>query len=124
MSRPRIDPQQPFPPPAELAQTLLPPTSRYHGLAINTLTRRDGHEVAYLDRRFLPQQDRFATLLEHSVREGERPDHLAGEYLGDADQFWRIADANNELDPFALTAEPGRTVRITLPEGIPEPRHA
>jgi hypothetical protein len=119
-----MDALHPFPPPAELSQTLLPPTSRYHGLAINTLTRRDGREVAYFDRRFLPQQDRFVTLLEHTVGEGERLDHLAGEYLGDAEQFWRIADANNELDPAQLTAPPGRAVKITLPEGIPEPRHA
>jgi hypothetical protein len=116
--------QQPFPPAANLSQTLLPPTSRYHGLPILTHERPNGRKIAYFDRRFVPQQDRFATLLEHEVQEHERLDHLAGTYLNDAEQFWRIADANNELDPVELTAEPGRTVRITLPEGIPEPRHA
>ncbi|MEO0078974.1 MAG: LysM domain-containing protein, partial [candidate division WOR-3 bacterium] len=34
-------------------------------------------------------------------------------------QFWRICDANNVLDPSELTENPGRRVRITLPEGFP-----
>src|SRR5262245_48786674 len=115
---------QPFPPPADLSVTLLPPTSRYHGLPILTHTRADGRKIAYFERRFVPQQDRFVTLQEHEIQEHERMDHLAGAYLSDAEQFWRIADANNELDAAQLTAEAGRRVRITLPEGIPEPRHA
>jgi hypothetical protein len=40
-------------------------------------------------------------------------------YLADAEQWWRIADANPVLDPAELTAEPGRTLRITLSEGVP-----
>jgi hypothetical protein len=124
MSLPSFNPSQPFPSPAQLPQTLFPATSRYHGLEVKTLTQPNGKSIAYLARRFVPQPERFATLLEHEVHDKERPDHLAAQYLGDAEQFWRIADANHELDPFALTAEPGRTVRITLPEGIPGLNHA
>lgn len=119
-----FNPTQPFPAPAQLPQTLFPPTSRYHGLEVKTFTRTNGKTVAYLARRFVPQPERFATLQNHVVQEQERPDHVAAQYLGDAEQFWRIADANHELDPFGLTAEPGRKIRITLPEGIPGPRYA
>lgn len=119
MSFPVSNPQQPFPDPVGLPQTLLPPTSRYHGLPVHVLERPDGRKMAYFERRFLPQPDRFVTLQEHITGRGERPDLLAAQYLGDAEQFWRIADANHVLNPFDLTAESGRSVRITLPEGIP-----
>ena len=35
--------------------------------------------------------------------------------LGDALQFWRIADSNLALNPFDLMAEPGGTVDVCLP---------
>jgi hypothetical protein len=55
--------------------------------------------------------------------QGERPDHIAAQYFDDPEQFWRLCDANNAIDPHELTDEPGRMLRITLPEGIPgEPR--
>jgi hypothetical protein len=44
--------------------------------------------------------------------------------MQDAEQFWRIADANAALHPNELTAQPGRRLRITLPEGIPGPSNA
>jgi hypothetical protein len=53
------------------------------------------------------------------VREGDRPDIVANDYLGDPEQYWRIADANSAMNPPDLTAEPGATLRITMPEGIP-----
>jgi len=116
--------QQPFPDPMGLEQTLLPPTSRYHGLPIRTFKRKDGKKVPYINRRFLPQPTRFATLTEHVVSTGERLDQIAAEYLGDPEQFWRIADANAAVSPFQLTEEAGTRLRITLPEGIPGPPHA
>jgi hypothetical protein len=75
--------------------------------------------VVYLRRRFLPPPDRFALIREHTVQEGDRLDNVTAQYLGDPLQFWRIADANNAMQPEALTAVPGRKVRITQPEGIP-----
>jgi hypothetical protein len=39
--------------------------------------------------------------------------------MGDPLQFWRVADANNAMQPEELTAEIGRKLRITQPEGIP-----
>ena len=65
------------------------------------------------------RRDRFELLREHTVVEGDRPDNLAAAYLGDPEQFWRLADANYDLNPFDLTATVNRRLRITLPEGIP-----
>lgn len=101
-----------------------PPTSRYYGVETATLTTRDGRTVAYLRRRFLPPPERFAVLQEHVVSQGERLDQIAASYLGDAEAFWRIADANGAMAPEELTATPGRRLLITLPEGIPGAPHA
>jgi hypothetical protein len=93
-------------------------TSRYYGIPTTTMTRPDGTTIAYVRRRLLPPLDRFELLLEHAVKEGERLDHIANTYLGDPEQFWRIADANTEPQPDDLVQTPGRRLRITLPEGI------
>lgn len=114
-----LNPNQPFPLPGGLEESLFPPTSRYHGLSALTYTRDDGKQVAYLERRFLPDPADFADLREHRVVEGDRLDNLAYQYLGDAEQYWQIADANAAMQPEELTAEVGRRLRITLPLGIP-----
>lgn len=109
---------QPFPQ-GGLEQSLFPPSSRYHTLRTLSLTCCDGQEVAYLERRFLPDPDSFAELHEHTVVQGDRLDNLAYKYLGDPELGWRIADANSAVDPAELTAVVGRRLRITLPAGIP-----
>jgi hypothetical protein len=96
-----------------------PITSRYYGIETKTIELADGQVVSYLARRFVPSSDRFALLEYHVVTQGERPDHVAFRHLGDAEQFWRIADGNSALHPEELTETPGRRIRITLPEGIP-----
>jgi hypothetical protein len=95
-----------------------PPTSRYFSVPIITLTRAGGEPIAYLARRFLPPSDRFALLRLHTVTEGERMDLVAARELGDAEAYWRICDANDAMRPEDL-ATVGRSIRITLPEGIP-----
>ena len=97
----------------------LPSTSRYHTVETATLEMPDGRTVVYLRRRFLPQPERFALLQEHIVIEGDRLDNLTAHYLGDPELFWRLCDANNALRPAELTETTGRTLRITLPAGIP-----
>ncbi len=104
--------------PNDLRVGLFPPASRYHGVELARLERPDGTAVIYLRRRFVPPPERFALVREHPVREGDRIDNLAGQYLGDPELFWQLADANNALHPDELTAELGRRLRITLPEGI------
>jgi hypothetical protein len=96
-----------------------PPTSRYYGIETTTIETADGKSHAYLRRRFVPQPERFTTLQEHVVVQGERIDNITARYLGDPLQFWRVCDANRAMRPEELTEELGRRLRITLPEGIP-----
>jgi hypothetical protein len=102
-----------------MANDRFPPTSRYHDIDVATLELSAERRIAYLRRRFVPQAEAFALLREHVVRAGERLDHIATAYLGDPEQFWRIADANGAIVPEDLTDTPGRRIRITLPAGVP-----
>lgn len=95
------------------------PGSRYFGMDTSTLQDADGNTIVYLRRRFLPMPDKFFLLQEHTVLQGERLDHIANQYLGDAERFWQICDANNVICPEELIEEPGSKINITLPEGIP-----
>ena len=95
-----------------------PPTSRYYSIPLGSLTRADGEQTPYLTRRFLPPSGRFAFLHAHLVTAGERMDLIAGGEFSDAEGYWRICDANDAMKPEDLAAV-GRSLRITLPEGIP-----
>lgn len=97
---------------------LFPQNSRYHGIETATVEDADGRTVIYLCRRFVPAPERFVTVQEHTVVQGDRLDLLAAKYIGDPEQFWRICDANRAIDPAQLTATAGKKLRITLPEGI------
>lgn len=112
------DPLKPFLDAAGLKENLFPSTSRYFGIETKTMETVGGEKIVYLRRRFCPQPERFALLQEHTVLQGERLDHIAAKYLGDAEQFWRICDANGALSPEELTQPVGKKLRITLPEGI------
>lgn len=97
----------------------LPPNSRYYGIATLTYTAPDGTQIAYLDRRYVPDPDQFSLLQLYTVAQGDRLDNVSNATMGDPLAFWRIADANRAMDPNKLTAVPGSTLRITLPLGIP-----
>jgi hypothetical protein len=116
-----IDPMQAFLEAASLRQPNFPASSRYHGIGTAVHVTPDGRSIAYVLRRIVPPADRFATLEEYQVVEGDRIDNVASRFLGDPEQYWRLADANGALRPDELTREPGRFVRITLPEGVPAP---
>lgn len=98
--------------------TNFPPTSRYALTLTVTLETPDGQTIVYLARRFVPPPERFALLQEHRVTEGDRLDNVTAHYLVDAEQFWRVCDANRAMWPDDLMGV-GRVLRITLPEGIP-----
>ena len=102
-----------------LQNSRFPATSRYAGIATAMYEKADGGTLVYLKRRFLPQGDDFSVVHEHVVTAGERLDNIAAQYLGDPEQFWRICDANNAVQPEALVSEPGKRINITLPEGMP-----
>jgi hypothetical protein len=108
--------------PGSLTTNLFPVTSRYSGIDTAKLETPTGKTIVYLRRRFVPSPERFALLQEHTVTEGDRLDNITAHYLGDPEQFWRVADANNAMNPTDLVQQPeniNRKLRITLPEGIP-----
>src|SRR5215207_11227534 len=98
--------------------TQFSPTSRYAFVKTTQQTMANGQTVVYLKRRLVPPPERFDLLFEHRVLEGERLDTIAAQHLGDPELFWQICDANRAIRPSELL-EPGRALRITLPEGIP-----
>jgi phage tail protein X len=65
----------------------------------------------------VPRAESIPTLVEIRTTQGDRLDLIAYRTLGDPEQFWRICDANNILDPSDLTREVNTLVRI----GIPQP---
>jgi len=99
-------------------------TSRYFGLETAETRTAEGTNVRYVRRRFILPPEQFALLHEHSVAGGDRLDNITARYLGDPEQFWRICDANNVLDPHELTDVVGARIRITLPAGVPGAPHA
>jgi len=105
-----------------LPATSFPPTSRYAQVGVDAWDPGDGSPpVPFLRRRFCPSPERFAPLYELRITEGARRDVLAARHLGDAELWWRLADANGVVDPRDLTDPVGRTLRITLAEGVQGP---
>lgn len=104
-----------------LQQPTFAANSRYAGIETAEWTRADGLPVLYVKRRFIPRPENFATLQEHRVEQNDRLDNIAAKYFSDPQLYWRLCDANGAVRPSELTEEPGRRLRITLPQGIPEP---
>lgn len=96
-----------------------PPNSRYQGVPLALYARgTEQPGIVYVLRRFLPQRGEITMVAEHIVQSAERPDLLAAQTLGDAELYWRLADANVVIDPFELTDTPGTRVRVPLPPGF------
>ena len=112
------DPLQNLFQPGALTTNNFAPNSRYYGSTTATWYAPDGTPHVYLLRRFIPSPESYADLTQHSVRQGDRLDNIAAQYLGDPEQFWHVADPNNVIDPNELTEAIGRKIRITLPAGI------
>jgi hypothetical protein len=94
---------------------VIDPTSRYAALSQAPLTWTDslGREIRYVPRRFLAPIQVFELLAEVVVQGGDRLDLIATRTLGAPDAWWRIADANETLDPAALTPDPADVWRST-----------
>ena len=97
-----------------------PATSRYADIEIAERTEPSGRAVKYLRRRFLPDPARFAVVQTYTVLEGDRLDRLAANVLGDAEAFWRLADANGCISPGELE-QPQRRIVLTLPQHMAGP---
>jgi hypothetical protein len=113
----QMDPVQAMLAQTSLQTTLFSSTSRYYGIATDTIIE-NGRTIAYVLRRFVPPPERFQLLQTHTVMQGERLDNITAQYLGDPTLFWRVCDANRAMRPWELTATVGRKLRITLPAGI------
>lgn len=98
-----------------------PADSRYYGTSTLTYVNPKGETIAYLARRIVPQPGapNFATVAQHTVRQGDRLDLIAAKYLGDPLIFWLLCDANGAIDPRDLVVTPGKVLNITTPQGIP-----
>jgi hypothetical protein len=90
-------------------------TSRYYALDDASHTTANGRIITYKRRRFLPDGKNMPLLVEVTVTQGDRLDLITARTLGDPEQFWRICDANNTIDPSDLI-EPGRILRIPVPQ--------
>ena len=84
------------------------PNSRYHKVATVQTTTSTGESVAALRlRRLTPVSGE-----PRMVQAGDRLDLIAHERVGDATQFWHIADANSALDGRTLVETPGDTLNV------------
>ncbi|HKV33841.1 MAG TPA: hypothetical protein VJP89_05965 [Pyrinomonadaceae bacterium] len=90
-------------------------TSRYYSIETVTYTGSDGRTHSYKRRRFVPQGDDLPVIAEATVTQSDRLDIITARTLGDPLQFWRVGDANNALNPFDLTKEAGRRLKIPMP---------
>lgn len=99
---------------------MIAPGSRYFN--IQTATYEPGGErpIAYVRRRFLPRGERMPVLVEITLTEGDRLDSITARTLGDPEQFWRVCDANDTMNPADLVAETGASILVPIPqfEGI------
>jgi hypothetical protein len=85
--------------------------SRYASVANATYQRSDGRTVTYKVLRITP--DTMA-IQNHAVVQGDRLDLIAFQQYGDPEQFWRICDGNEAVDPDDLTEQVGARIRIPI----------
>ena len=83
--------------------------SRYYALPDLTYRTRDGRKIVYKARRLVPRSGAGS---EMTLAQSDRLDLMAHRVLGDPAHFWRLCDANEELDPFALEEATGRAIKI------------
>jgi len=95
------------------------PNSRYYGTPVEYFTRPDGVQVAYLQRRIIPQPGIYTSTRNYAIVDGDRLDNLASKFLGSPFLYWTICDANGATDPDEVTAQIGKTILIPLASGIP-----
>lgn len=87
--------------------------SRYEAVPDAEWATADGRILRYKRRRVIPDT---AAPLGTVVRPDDRPDLVAYRTLGDSELFWMLCDANREIRPARLTAEPGRTISVPGPD--------
>jgi hypothetical protein len=76
------------------------PPSRYLGIETYVVGDHRGRQVEVVSVPEAPVQTALGV---HLLHQGERLDHLAFRYLGDATLWWRIAELNGAMAAAALT---------------------
>jgi hypothetical protein len=78
------------------------PKSRYANIPQYPVTDHRGRTVMVVET---PPDPNEALLGIHVLRQGQRLDHLAFEYLNDPAGYWRIAERNEAMLPEQLTEQ-------------------
>jgi hypothetical protein len=91
------------------------PNSRYEATPVLVFEASGGRRVAYLARRFSPQGSSLPLLQEVTTMQDDRLDLIATRTLGDPEQYWRVCDANDAMNPADLVATAGRRLRVPVP---------
>jgi len=76
--------------------------SRYKSTETYTVTDSRGRSVTVVG---VPKAPNAAFLGYHRLLQGQRLDHLAYKYLGDATAYWKIAELNGAMLPEALSEQ-------------------
>ena len=85
------------------------PNSRYYRMPTFTAAGTHGKTVTLVRLRILPPTAGVTTW---QVTQADRPDLVAYHFYKDATRFWRIADANEVLDPAESYSVTGTSVQI------------
>ena len=82
--------------------------SRYYGLSTVTAKNRAGEDVSAVKLRPLPATAGDPV----TVKSHDQLDVLGETKYHDATRYWRIADANSELEAAALVRTTGRVIDV------------
>ena len=93
------------------------PNSRYYNLETAVLQTADGRRSPTSGGASCRAASCMPLLAEVTVVEGDRLDLITSRTLGDPEQFWRVADANDAMDPRTSTRQAGEpAARPALPQ--------
>ena len=84
---------------------MIDPRSRYTGLPDKLDRAEDGTEYVYRARRLPPLGSSLDVRVHMTPEPDERLDVFTARALSDPRLFWRIADANDALDPDQMMRE-------------------
>ena len=85
--------------------------SRYYNITKTFFTRSDGRKIVYIERRFIPKI-RVNSYQKKQCIAGDRLDLIAYKLFNEPDEYWRICDVNEELNPCMLLSQPGAWINI------------
>lgn len=94
---------------------IFPMNSRYRDVPLRTRIGPDGTIEEFVGRRIIPAMERYGVAGRYRLIAGDRIDRIAADAFGDAEQYWKICDANGDADPAQAAGPPGRLLVIPLP---------